>query len=67
MCVLKILHFKYKKGSPEICHNNFTEKYSIIQIKSKQKTQKYLEETTVPNHGFKYLGKQFLHYDELKM
>lgn len=60
MCVLKIPHFKDKQGSAEIYYNSFTEKYSITHIKSRQRSQKHLEETAVPEHELAILGKQLL-------
>lgn len=57
VCVLKIPQFKDKQGSAEISDNSFPENYSITQIKSRQKSQKHLEETAVPEHVFSCFGK----------
>lgn len=57
VCVLKIAHFKDKQGRAEIYYNSFTENYSITQIKSRQKSQKHLEEAAVPEHDFSYFRK----------
>lgn len=57
VCVLKIPHFKDKQRIAEVYNNSFTEKYSITHIKSRQNSQKHLEETAVPEHDFSYFGK----------